>query len=150
MTWKRIRLAVVIVAAGGAFAMIGVAVAPQSRSNDAPAPSATTRTCVDLARDVDPRKVPVDSGYDPEQDLVSASFAGRTYVMRPNDEICLALAGPRAIIQDAMNASRENTAVACAQVSEAVREKRTTFRGRRFDASGAQRFLERRCGATKP
>jgi hypothetical protein len=151
MRWKRIRLLVAIAGAGGAFALIGVAVAPHSRSNIAPSSNANanTRTCVDLARDVDPKKVPVDSGYDPEQDLVTASFAGRTYVMRPNDQVCLALAGPRAIIEDALNASRENTSVACAQVSEALKEKRTKFRGRRFDEGGARRFLDRRCG-TKP
>jgi hypothetical protein len=138
------------VGVGGAFALIGVAVAPHSRSSNAPASDASTGTCVDLARDVDPKKAPVDSGYDPEQDVVSAYFAGREYVMRPNDQVCLALAGPRAIIQDALNASKENTTVACGQVAQALKEKRTKFRGRPFDQAGARRFLDRRCAGTKP
>jgi hypothetical protein len=150
MTWKRIRLLIAVLGVGGAFALIGVAVAPHSRSVNAPSPDSSTRTCVDLARDVDPKKAPVDSGYDPEQDLVSAYFAGRTYVMSPNDRVCLALAGPRAIIEDAMNTSKENTAVACAQVSKALKEKRTDFRGRRFDQAGARRFLDRRCAGATP
>lgn len=141
-----------IIGIAGAVAAIAVAIviAPASVGR-APAPQARgTGSCVELAADVDPKQVPVDSGYDPELDLVYAHANGRTYSMRPNDPRCRALASVRAVIDDAMTAHAENTQVACRVMADIVAERRTEVRGHRVNQAAAQRFLARRCGTTSP
>jgi hypothetical protein len=137
-----------LVGIGCVVAVIGAAVALAGPSiGSAPPDQAAPGTCVDFARDVDPKVVPVDSGYDPEKDLVYAHHAGRTYVLHPNDPACRALVGPRTIIDDAVQADRENEIVSCREVAASVSENRTEVRGRRFDRDAAQRYIDERCGS---
>ena len=132
---------------GCVVAVVGVAVALAAPSiGSAPPDQDTPGTCFDFAGDVDPKKVPVDSGYDPEKDLVYAHHADRTYVLGPSDPACGSLSGPRAVIDDAVQADRENEIVTCGEVAAAVSEKRTEVRGRRFDQDAAKRYMDERCG----
>lgn len=136
-----------LIGIGCVVAVIGAAVALAAPSiGSAPPDQAAPGTCVDFARDADPKKVPVDSGYDPEKDLVYAHHAGRAYVLRPDDPACRSLSGPRAVIDDSVQADRENEAVTCRDVADAVAEGRTEVRGRPFDRVAAQRYIER-CGS---
>ena len=128
-------------------ALVGVAVALAAPSiGDAPADPAAPGSCFEFSRDVDPKQVPVDSGYDPDKDIVYAHAAGRTYVLRPGDPACRVLSGTRAVIEDAVGTSRENEAVACRQVADSLARGRTEARGRTIDREAARRFLEQRCG----
>lgn len=137
-----------LVGIGCVVAVIGAAIALAAPSiGSAPPDQTGGRTCIDFAREVNPKEVPVDSGYDPEQDLVYAHYAGRTYVLPPNDPACRSLSGPRAVIDDAVQADRENEAVTCRDVAEAVAEGRTEVRGRPFDRAAAQRYVDDRCGS---
>ena len=136
-----------LVGIGCVVAVVGAAVALAAPSiGSAPPDQDAPGTCVDFARDVDPKEVPVDSGYDPEKHLVYAHHAGRTYVLGPSDPACRSLSGPRAVIDDAVQADRENEVVTCREVASAVAEGDTEVRGRRFDQSAARRYMDERCG----
>ncbi len=133
---------------GCAAAVIGAAFALAGPSIGSTPPDPTgPGTCADLARDVDPQKVPVDSGYDPEKNLVYAHHAGRTYVLQPDDPTCRALAASRSVIDDAVRTDRENEAITCREMSDAVQQGRTELRGRPFDRDAAQRYLAEKCAA---
>lgn len=138
---KLVTLGCFVAVVGAAIALAGPSIGSAPPGQDTPG------TCVDFARDVDPKEVPVDSGYDPEKDLVYAHQAGRTYVLRPNDPACRSLSGPRTVIADAVQTGRENEIVTCRQVADAVSENRTEVRGRRFDRDAAQRYIDERCGS---
>ncbi|MEX2555938.1 MAG: hypothetical protein WEB06_09920 [Actinomycetota bacterium] len=139
-----------LVAAGCALAVVGVAIALASPSiGDAPPASDTPGSCVDFARDVNPKEVAVDSGYDPEKDLVYAHQGSRTYVLRPSDPACRTLSGPSDVIEDAVRTDQENVAVMCRQLSEAVADGRSEVGGRAFDREAASRYVEQRCGGAK-
>ncbi|MGH2726884.1 MAG: hypothetical protein ACRDKS_07885 [Actinomycetota bacterium] len=124
---------------GAAFALAGPSIGSTPPDQTAPG------TCVDLARDVDPQAVPVDSGYDPEKNVVYAHYAGRTYVLQPDDPTCRALAASRSVIEDAVRTDRENEAMSCREMGDAVAQGRTEVRGRAFDRAAAQRYLAERC-----
>ena len=130
----------VVAVVGAAIALAGPSIGDAPPDQDAPG------TCTDFAQEVDPKKVPVDSGYDPEKDLVYAHHAGRTYVLGPSDPACRSLSGPRAVIDDALQTDRENEIVGCREVEAAVSENRTEVRGRRFDQDAARRYMDERCG----
>src|SRR6266542_1058136 len=99
---------------GISVVIVAIVVAPRSRGSSLPpAPAPTEGTCTDLAREVDPSKVPVDSGYDPEKNLVYAHVNGRTYVMGPEDPVCRSLTAARTVIDHTMEANTENMAAAC-------------------------------------
>ena len=147
----RTRALAALAALGVSFVLVAIIVAPRSRGASVPpAPPASPGTCADLARDVDPAKVPVDSGYDVERDLVYAHHAGRTYILKPDDAGCRAFASVRSVIDHALDADRENTAVACAAMRDIVGKKRTEFRGKAVNQAAAQRFLARRCAEAQP
>lgn len=137
-----------LVGIGCVVAVMGAAIALAAPSiGIAPPDQTAAGTCIDFARDVDPKEVPVDSGYDPEKDLVYAHYAGRTYVLPPNDPACRSLSGPRAVIDDTVQADRENETVTCRNIAEAVAEGGTEVRGRQFDRAAAQRYVDERCGS---
>jgi hypothetical protein len=137
-----------LVGIGCVVAVIGAAVALAAPSiGDAPPAQDAPGTCLDFARDVNPKEVPVDSGYDPEKDLVYAHHAGRTYVLGPSDPACRSLSGPRAVIDDAVQTDRENEIVTCREIAASVSENRTEVRGRRFDQEAARRYMGERCGS---
>lgn len=146
---KRSRVMIGLAGVALAFAIVGIAVAPHSTSGEV-APNPAPGTCADLARDVDPSRSPVDSGYDPERDVVYAHHGGRTYVMRPNDPLCRALTRARAVIDDAMATARENTDAACKAMRDIVSSGRSEHRGRSVDRAAAERFISRRCAAGRP
>ena len=147
----RTRALLALAGVGLSFVLIAIVLAPRSKGGPlAPSSPPPPGSCADLARDVDPSKVPVDSGYDPEKDVVYAHHAGRTYVMKPNDPVCRALNSARAVIDDTMNANRENVAVACKVMKDIVANRRTQFRGKAVNQDAAQRFIARRCGAGQP
>lgn len=126
---------------GAAFALAGPSI------GSTPPDPATPGTCADLARDVDPQKVPVDSGYDPEKNLVYAHHSGRTYVLQPDDPECRALAASRSVIDDAVRTDRENEAMSCREMADAVAQGRAEMRGRTFDRDAAERYLAERCAS---
>ena len=133
---------------GAAVAVIGVALALAGPSiGSAPPDDGSIGTCADFARDVDPKEVPVDTGYDAENDVVFAHTAGRTYRLVPDDPTCRALTGVRAVMDDAVATGRENEAVTCRAVSDAIAQDRSAVHGRSFDRSAAQRYVTERCGA---
>lgn len=135
-----------LVATGCAVTIVGVALALAAPSiGSAPPAPLAPATCIEFARDVDPMAVPVDSGYDPEKNLVYAHHGGRTYVLRPADPICRALSGARSVIDDAVRTDRDNTAVTCREVSGAVAQGRSEMSGRRFDRDAARRYLTEAC-----
>jgi hypothetical protein len=137
-----------LIGIGCAAAVIGAAFALAAPSiGSSPPEPAAPGTCVDFARDVDPKAVPVDSGYDPEKNLVYAHHAGRTYVLRPADPACQTLSSARGVIEDAIGSDRENEKISCRELSDAVAEGRTDMAGRRFDREAAQRYLAQRCGS---
>ncbi len=137
-----------VVGIGCVVAVVGVAVALAAPSiGSTPPDQEAPGKCFDFAVDLDPKKVPVDSGYDPEKDLVYAHHAGRTYVLGPSDPACRSLSGPRAVIDDAVRTDRENEIVTCREIAAAVSENRKEVRGRRFDENAARRYLDERCGA---
>lgn len=137
-----------LVGIGCVAAVIGAAIALASPSTGSAPPEPTAPgTCVDFARDVDPKAVPVDSGYDPEKNLVYAHHAGRTYVLRPTDPICQTLSTARGFIEDAIGPSRENEDITCRELSDALARGRTDMAGRRFDRAAGQRYLDERCGS---
>jgi hypothetical protein len=145
---NRSRLLIGLTSVAAAFAVVGIVVAPGSKSETVdPASADSPGTCVDLARKVDPGKVRVDSAYDPERDLVLAEYEGSTYAMRPNDPMCRALEPSRAVIDGMMSAHRENMAVACKAMRGIVARKDKEFRGRRVNQEAARRFISRRCGS---
>ena len=147
----RTRALAALAALGVSFVLVAIIVAPRSRGASVPpAAPASPGTCADLAREVDPAKVPVDSGYDVEKDLVYAHHAGRTYVLKPDDPVCRSFASVRSVIDHTLAADRENTAVACAVMRDIAGNKRSEFRGKRVDQAAAQRFLARRCGEAQP
>jgi hypothetical protein len=147
---NRVRSVALMAGVATAFALIGIAVAPHSSGNlpspELPLPG----TCADLARDVDPAKVPVDTDYDPETDIVYAHHAGRTYALRSGDPACTALGPARALRAHALEAHRQNMEVACAGVSKNLASGRTQLRGRTFDRAAAEEFIARDCGAARP
>lgn len=130
------------------MAVIGVALAfaAQAIGSSPPEPEGAG-TCLEFAQDVDPKQVPVDSGYDPERDVVYAHHGGRTYVLRPSDPTCRALTSVRAVMDDAVATDRENETRSCREVSDALTAGRTQVRGRGFDREAAQRYLAERCGS---
>ena len=147
----RTRALAALAALGVSFVLVAIIVAPRSRGSSVPREvPASPGTCADLARDVDPAKVPVDSGYDVEKDLVYANHAGRTYVLKPNDPVCRSFGSVRALIDHTLAADKENRAVACDVMRDIVGKKRTEFRGRAVNQAAAQRFLARRCAETQP
>lgn len=141
---NRSRLVIGLTSIALAFALIGIVVAPRSTSQTVH-PADSPGTCVDLAREVDPGKVRVDSAYDPERDLVFAEYQGRTYAMRPNDPLCRELRPARAVIDGMMDAHRENMVVACKSMREIVARNEKKFRGRSVNHEAARRFVSRRC-----
>ena len=133
---------------GGAVAVAGLALALAGPSiGSAPSDDGAPLSCIDFARDVDPKQVEVDSGYDAENDVVYAHTDGRTYVLRPSDPACRSLTGARAVMDDAVQTNRENEAVGCREVQESIRDGRTEVRGKTFDREAAERFLNERCGS---
>ena len=133
---------------GCAAAVAGAAFALAGPSIGSPPPDPTTPgTCADLARDVDPQKVPVDSVYDPERNLVYAYEGGRAYVLQPEDPTCKALAASRSVIDDAVRTDLENESMSCREVADAVVQGRNEVRGRAFDRDAAQRYLAERCAS---
>ena len=147
----RTRALVGFAVLGISVVIVAIVVAPRSRGSSLPpAPAPTEGTCTDLAREVDPSKVPVDSGYDPEKNLVYAHVNGRTYVMGPEDPVCRSLTAARTVIDHTMEANTENMAVACNTMRGIVANKRTEFRGHAVDLAAAQRFISRRCATSKP
>lgn len=147
----RTRALVALAALGVSFVLVAIIVAPRSRGSSLP-PAAPTPpgTCADLAREADPAKDAIDSGYDTEKDLVYAHFEGRTYVLEPDDPACRSFASVRSVIDHALEADRENTAVACSVMRDLVSKRRTQFRDKAVDQNAAQRFLTRRCGSGQP
>ena len=142
----RTRTLVALAALGVSFVLVAIIVAPRSRGSSVPpAAPAAPGTCAELARDVDPAKEAVDSGYDAEKDLVYAHHEGRTYVLKPDDPGCRSFASVRSVIDHTLQADRENNAVACKVMRDIVGNKRTQFRGKAVDQNAAQRFLARRC-----
>lgn len=107
--------------------------------------SAARGSCQDLAVQVDPKKVPVDTGYDVEADVVYVHWGDRTYAMRPGDQACRAFPAVRALIDDTMSSHRQNMEIACNEVSKAVAQGRKEFHGRAMDRAAAEHFLSRRC-----
>jgi hypothetical protein len=147
----RTRALVGFAVLGISIVLVAIVVAPRSRGSSLPPAQAPSEgTCTDLAREVDPAQVPVDSGYDPEKDLIYAHYNGRTYVMKPDDPVCRSFASTRALIDDTMNANKENVAVACNTMKDLVANKRTEFRGHAVDLAAAQRFITRRCATSQP
>ncbi len=147
----RTRALAALAALGVSFVLVAIIVAPRSRGSSVPPEvPAPPGNCADLARDVDPAKVPVDSGYDVEKDLVYAHAGGRTYVLNPDDAACRAFPSVRDVIDHTLAADKENTGVACAVMRDIVKNKRTEFRGKRVDQNAAQRFLARRCAEGQP
>jgi hypothetical protein len=147
----RTRVLLALAALGVSFVLVAIIVAPRSSGSPLPpAAPASLGTCADLAREADPAKVAIDSGYDAEKDLVYAHHAGRTYVLPPNDPVCRSFASVRSVIDHALEADRDNTAVACLVMRDIVANKRAQFRGRAVDQNAAQRFIARRCGGAQP
>jgi hypothetical protein len=147
---KRIRGFALLAGVAIAFALIGIAVAPRS-SGSLPSPELQPPgACTDLAREVDPTKVPVDSVYDPENDVVYAYYAGQTYVLRPDDPACTALAPARSVRAHAIDVHRQNMEVACDEIKRAVVAGPPVVRGRPIHKDAAQSFLTSRCGAARP
>ena len=135
-------------AVGGAVAVAGLALALAGPSiGSAPPDDGSPLSCVDFARDVDPKQVEVDSGYDAENGVVYAHTDGRTYVLRPSDLACRSFTGARAVMDDAVQTDRENEQVGCREVADSLREDRTEVRGRTFDRAAAERFLSERCAS---
>ncbi|MGH2793982.1 MAG: hypothetical protein ACRDKG_06720 [Actinomycetota bacterium] len=133
---------------GGAVAVAGLALALAGPSiGSAPPDDGSSLSCVDFARDVDPKQVEVDTGYDAENDVVYAHTDGRTYVLRPSDPACRSLTGVRAVMDDAVQTDRDNEVVGCRDVEDTIREGRTEVRGRTFDREAAERFVTERCGS---
>ncbi len=143
----RTRVLVALAALGVSFVLVAIIVAPRSPGSSLPpSPPASPGTCADLAREADPAKVAVDSGYDAEKDLVYAHVAGRTYVLKPDDPVCRSFGSVRSVIDHTLSVDRENKSVACAVARDLVAKKRTQFRGKAVDQGAAQRFIARRCG----
>jgi hypothetical protein len=131
---------------GCAVAVVVVALALAGPSiGSAPQEDGSTGTCADFARDVNPKEVEVESGYDAENEVVYAHTAGRTYRLVPQDPECQTLSGVRAVMDDAIATSRENDDVTCRAVSDAIAQNRTAVRGRGFDRAAAERFVAERC-----
>jgi hypothetical protein len=134
-----------------AFALVGIVVAPRSKSQTVgPEQTGPPGTCVDLARTVDPGKVRVDSAYDPERDLVFAEYQGRTYAMRPTDPVCRQLKPARDVIDGMMSAHRDNMVVACKAMRGMVARNDKEYRGRRLNQEAARRFITERCDPRHP
>lgn len=147
----RRRLLVGLTGVAVAFALVGIVVAPRSKSETVePQPDGSSGTCMDLARTVDPGKVRVDTAYDPELDLVFAEYQGRSYAMRPNDPVCRRLKPARDVIDGMMSAHRENMVVACKAMRGIVGRNEKEFRGRRVNQEAARRFITKRCDPRHP
>ena len=145
------RVLVALAALGVSFVLIAIMIAPRSQGESLPPSTpASPGGCADLAREADPAKVAIDSGYDAEKHLVYAHHAGRTYVLEPDDPVCRSFGSVRSVIDHTLDANRENTAVACAVMRDIVANKRTEVRGKRVDQAAAQRFIARRCGGEQP
>jgi len=123
---------------------VAVALAPASLGR-VPVDPVRNGTCTELAAVVDPKQVPVDTGYDPERNLVYAHHAGRTYAMSPDDPLCRALTGVKALIDDTMQAHRQNMITACDQMVPVARGTLSELHGRQIDRSAAKRFLDDEC-----
>jgi len=140
---NRVKGAVLLGGVAITFALIGIAVAPHSSGGEQ-APG-LDGTCVDLAKTVDPSKVPVDTGYDPETGIVYAYHAGRTYVLRPDDPSCDTLPAPKSLRTHALDAHRENMRVACDEIAKDIASGRSQAHGRAFDREAAKRFVAAGC-----
>jgi hypothetical protein len=140
---NRVKGAALLGGVAVTFALIGIAVAPHSSGGEQ-APG-IDGACAEFAKEVDPLKVPVDTGYDPETDVVYAHHAGRTYVFRPNDPSCDALPVTRALRAHALEAHRQNMRAACEAVSKDVADGRSEAHGQAFDREAAKRFVASRC-----
>jgi hypothetical protein len=147
---NRVRNFTLLAGVAVAFGLVGIAVAPHSSGNLPSPEMPLPGTCADLARDVDPAKVPIDSGYDPETDIVYAHFEGRTYVLRSDDPSCSALAPARSVRAHAIEVHHQNMEVACASVRRELASGQTRYRGRPFNRQSAQEFIVRDCGAARP
>jgi hypothetical protein len=131
---------------GSIAAAVGaaVALAPASLGR-VPVEPVRNGTCTELAAVVDPKQVPVDTGYDPERNLIYAHQAGRTYAMSPDDPVCRALTGVKALIDDEMQAHRQNMTTACEQMVPVARGTQSELHGRQVDRTAAKRFFDDEC-----
>jgi hypothetical protein len=151
LTVNRRRFLIGLSGVAVAFALVGIVIAPRSKSQTVdPQQASSPGTCMDLARTVDPGKDRVDSAYDPERDLVFAEYQGRTYAMRPNDPVCRRLKPARDVIDGMMSAHRENMTVACDAMRGLVARNDKEFRGRRVNQDAARRFITKRCESGHP
>jgi hypothetical protein len=140
---NRVKGAVLLGTVAIAFALIGIAVAPHSSGGEeAPGLDAG---CVELAKTVDPMKAPVDTGYDPESGIVYAYYAGRTFVLAPDDASCDSIPAARSLRAHALEAHRDNMRVACERVSADVAAGRAQAHGAPFDREAAKRFIAGEC-----
>jgi len=137
-------------AAGGAVAVAGIALAIAGPSiGSGPPGSGAPGTCLDFAREVDPKVDEVDTGYDPEKDIVYAHEGDRTYWLRPSDPACAAVSSTRAVMDDAVRTGRENEDRGCRDVARSLQEGRSTVRGRPFDRAAAGRYVAERCAGAR-
>lgn len=136
--------------AGGAVAVAGLALALAGQSiGSGPADDGSPGSCVEFARDVDPKTEEVDTGYDAEKDVVYAHADDRTYVLRPSDPGCAALTSARRVMDDAVATGRENEDRGCREIARSLQEGRTQVRGRPFDRAAAGRYVAERCGGAR-